>query len=273
MIPDVLGSEIPYLGVSLWQIIMAILILVVGYIVLKIVISFIKKSLIRAKTPEIVAILLSKLIFVIGMVFVILAAAGALGIDTGPVVLGISAILAFVIGFGMQDSFANLAAGIWLATLRPFDRGDVVSVSGLTGKVEEIGILSTTLITPDNTFITMPNRTIWGAPIINYTRFPIRRLSVSVGVAYGTDIGKAMEVAMNILKNHPKILKTPEPAVLVSELGDSSVNLELRGWVNKADFAAVKADLVKTVYEVFTQENIEIPYPQMDIHVKEMPEK
>ena len=265
------AEPLPYIGVSLWQIIGAILILVIGYLVLKFVVSIIRKSLVKGNVPEIVATLISKFIMVIGLVMVILAALSALGIDTGPVTLGISAILAFVIGFGMQDSFANLAAGVWLAALRPFDKGDVVNVSGLTGKVEEIGIMSTVLVTPDNTFITLPNRTIWGSPIINYTRYPIRRVSVGVGISYGTDVNKAMDIAISLMKSHPKVLDTPEPAVIVTELADSSVNLELRAWVKKEDFAGVKADLTKKIYEVFSKEGIEIPYPQMDIHVKEMP--
>lgn len=204
-------------------------------------------------------------------VAVILLAVRALGIGVGSVVLGLSAVIGLILGFGMQDTLTNLAAGVWIAALRPIDMGEVVEVAGKTGKVNAVGIMSTELLTPDNVLITVPNKLVWGSVITNYTRMPTRRVDVNVSVAYGTDLDRAIKLAMELMKSHPKVLKDPEPSVVIAGLEDSFINLQLRAWAKTEDYWAVKGDLTKGIYELYRKEGVEIPFPQLDVHIKEMP--
>lgn len=268
---NVFTEPLPVVGFSLFQLAIFIITLIVGIIIVRIISRLLRKTLEKAGAPPLVVGLLDSIVRVIGYVLVILAALPALGISTGTVTLGLSAVIGLILGFGLQDTWTNMAAGVWLAIIRPFNKGDFVEVAGYSGIIEGIGVMSTVLKTFDNVVITIPNKNVWGAPIVNYTREPIRRITLDVGVAYGTDLDKAINVAMKVIKSHPKVLEQPEPAVVVTELADSSVNLQLRAWVKKEDYGATKADLVKAIYEEFSKNGIEIPFPQLDVHIRDMP--
>ncbi|WP_297510370.1 mechanosensitive ion channel family protein [Thermococcus sp.] len=264
-------KPLPYVGVTPIQIVTAIVILVVGWIVTKIITASFKRGLRKTRLPDLVVEFLTKFFSALLYVAVLLLAVRALGIGVGSVVLGLSAVIGLILGFGMQDTLTNLASGMWIVVLRPFDIGDVITVGGHTGKVTSIGIMNTELLTADNVFVAIPNRLVWGSPIINYTRMPTRRVSVDVGIAYGTDLDRAIKLAMELMKNHPKILSEPEPTVVITALADSSINLQLRAWTKTEDYWTVKGDLTRGIYELYTREGIEIPFPQMDVHIKEMP--
>ncbi len=266
-----LDSTIPYLGITVLQVLLFIVFLAIGVVVVRVVAGMVRRAMLRAKAPGLVADLVSSLVKAIGYIVVVLAVLPTLGIDTGAAALGLSAILAFVIGFGLQDTWANMAAGIWLAVIRPMDKGDFVEVAGYKGVVQGIGVMSTVLKTFDNAVITIPNRSIWGSPMVNYTREPVRRVSVSIGVAYGTDLDKAVNTALEIIRSHELVLSEPEPQVVITQLADSSINLEARAWVKKEHYGTVSNDLKKMLYEGFTREGIEIPFPQLDVHIRDMP--
>ena len=266
-----LEEPLPYVGITPMQIITAVVVLVVGFIVTKIIVASFKKGLQKTRLPGLVVEFLARFLSALLYVAVVLLAVRALGVSVGSVVISLSAVMGLILGFGMQDTLTNLAAGVWLATLRPFDKGDFVTVVGQTGKVEAVGVMSTELLTPDNVLITIPNKLVWGSVITNYTRMSTRRVSVDVGVAYGTDLDKAIKVAMDIMRSHPKVLKDPEPAVVITGLGDSAINLQLRAWAKTEDYGTVKGDLTKAIYEAYMRGGIEIPFPQMDVHIKEMP--
>ena len=266
-----MDKPLPYVGVTPLQMATAVAILVIGWVVTKILVGTFKRGLKKTKLPELVVEFLGRFLSALLYVVVILLAVSALGIGVGSVVLSISAVIGLILGFGMQDTLTNLAAGVWITALRPFDKGDVVTVAGQTGKVNAVGIMSTELLTPDNTLITIPNKLVWGSVITNYTRMPTRRVSVDVGVAYGTDLDRAIKIAMDIMKGHPKVLNDPEPSVVITALADSSINLQLRAWTKTEDYWAVKGDLTRAIYETYMKEGIEIPFPQMDVHIKEMP--
>ncbi|ACS33761.1 mechanosensitive ion channel family protein [Thermococcus gammatolerans] len=266
-----MDKPLPYVGVTPLQMATTVAILVIGWVVTKILVGTFKRGLKKTKLPELVVEFLSRFLSALLYVAVILLAVSALGIGVGSVVLSISAVIGLILGFGMQDTLTNLAAGVWITALRPFDKGDVVTVAGQTGKVNAVGIMSTELLTPDNTLITIPNKLVWGSVITNYTRMPTRRVSVDVGVAYGTDLDRAIKIAMDIMKGHPKVLNDPEPSVVITALADSSINLQLRAWTKTEDYWAVKGDLTRAIYETYMKEGIEIPFPQMDVHIKEMP--
>ena len=199
---------------------------------------------------------------------VIIVALGVVGISVSPIILGLSAVIGLILGFGLQDTITNLASGVWIAALRPIDIGEVVEVAGKTGKVSGIGLMSTELLTPDNKLITIPNKLVWGSIIANYTRMPTRRVDVDVGVAYGTDLDRAIKLAMELMKSHPKVLDEPESSVVIMALADSSINLQLRVWAETQYYGTVKGDLTRGIYELYTREGIEIPFPQLDVHLR-----
>ncbi len=267
----ILTWTIPLTSITIGNLVWAIVIAVVGYIIIKLFEQVFRKSLIRIGAPELVAGVLTRLTVVLLYVVLILAVAAALGFSTGSVVVGLSAIIGLILGFGLQDTMNNLAAGVWIAVSRAFSKGDLVSVSGYTGIVDDVGILSTVLKQPDNTVVTIPNRNVWGSPIVNYTKMPIRRVTLNVGVAYGTDLDKAVKIALETVSSIDGVLNDPPAQVIVSELADSSVNLQVRAWVKKEDFGRVKESIMKAIYNKFGDEGIEIPFPQLDVHVRDMP--
>jgi len=264
-----IGAPLPYIGFSVIQIIWFAVILVVGFVLVKyLLIPLMRKSLNKTKLPGILTEFLIRVTAIFLYILIFLLSLTALGYDMSAIVIGLSAILGLMLGFGMQDTITNMASGFWIALTRPFDKGEVVSTQGLTGKIVGIGIMSTKLLTPDNVVITIPNKIIWGSPMINYTRMNIRRVDVNVGVAYGTNLDKAVKIAMDIMKKHELVLDDPEPSVAITELADSSINLQLRAWAKTDDYWTVKGELTKQIYEAYGKKKIEIPFPQMDVHLK-----
>jgi hypothetical protein len=157
----------------------------------KIIIVLFRKQLGKTKLTELVAELLARFFSVLLYVAVILLAVGALGFSMNSVVLGLSAVIGIILGFGMQDSITNLASGVWIAALRPIDKDEVVE--GKTGKVTAVGLMATEILSYDNKFITIPNKLVWGSPIVNHTRMPTRRVDVAVGISYESDLKKAIQ--------------------------------------------------------------------------------
>ncbi|ADI31870.1 mechanosensitive ion channel family protein [Staphylothermus hellenicus] len=270
-VEDIFVSPLPFLGFSIYQLVVFIVALIIGIIIVRIVANILKRTMDRLKTPPLVSGLVINIIKAIGYIIVILSVLPIIGIDTSAAGLGLSAVIGLILGFGLQDTWANMAAGVWLAVIRPFDKGDYVQVAGYSGIIHGIGVMSTTLKTFENVVITIPNKNIWGAPIVNYTREDTRRVDLDVGVAYGTDLDKAINVALETVKKHPKVLQDPAPQVVVTQLADSSVNLQIRAWTKTSDYGAVKVDLTKMIYEEFNKAGIEIPFPQLDVHIRDMP--
>ena len=263
-----LDEPLPYIGITPFQLVSALIILIVGYVVTKVIVGLFKKSMKKTKLPPLVIEFLGRFLAVLLYTAVLILGLGAVGISVSPLILGLSAVIGLILGFGLQDTLTNLAAGVWIAALRPIDLGEVVEVAGKTGSVSGIGLMSTELKTPDNKIITIPNKLVWGSIIVNYTRMPTRRVDVDVGVAYGTDLDRAIKLAMDLMKNHPKVLDEPEPGVVITALADSSINLQLRAWTKTEDYWTVKGDLTRGIYELYTKEGIEIPFPQLDVHLK-----
>jgi len=266
-----LGKELPVIGVTIGRLVAAIVVFIIGVIVVRIVRRLVQRSLERVKAPAILISALTSLVSALLWIAVILATLAALGVNTGSVVLGLSAILGLILGFGLQDTIANLAAGVWLAIYRPFDIGDAVELEGRVGVVKDLKIMGVELATFDNVYIFIPSKKVWGSTIVNYSRYPIRRVDLDVGVAYGTDLDKAARVLLETAKNNPLVKSEPAPQVVVKELGDSAILLQLRAWVDKENYAAAKSQLTKAVYESLTKAGIEIPFPQLDVHIRDMP--
>lgn len=262
-----LGSTLPYINVRIIDIIFSLIILAVGFGLVQTALHLFKKSLKRGNLPELVIEFLGRFFKIIFYVVVILIAISVLGVDVGSAVLGFSAVAGLILGFGLQDTMNNVFSGVWIAALRPLDKNERVEVHDQEGIVVSVGLMATELLKPDNTRITIPNKLIWDEPIINYSRMDKRRIDVPVGISYDGDIDKAVSTALEFLKKHDEILDEPEPEVSVTDLGDSSVNLMLKGWTDRDKYWRVKFSLTEGVFKAFNEEDIEIPYPQRDIHV------
>jgi small conductance mechanosensitive channel len=171
------------------------------------------------------------------------------------------------IGLAFQGTFSNFASGVMLLTFRPFRVGDFVEVGGHAGSVHEVGVFSCMLSTPDNVQIRVPNSQIFGATIKNYSANDTRRIDLVMGVGYDDDLGVAVRTCMDVITADPRTLADPAPVVAVSELGDSSVNLVVRPWVNAADYWTTRWDLTRALKENLEAAGCSIPFPQRDVHV------
>ncbi len=266
----IIEQVIPYTDITVSRLIFAIIVLIAGFISVKFLVYVFRKGIQKTKLPDLTTQFLAHFLSILLYVIVILAFLKSLSFDVDSFVVGISAVIGLVLGLGMQDTLTNITAGVWVAAIRPIDSGEMVIVNGQTGKVRSVGIMSTELLTPDNQLITIPNKLVWGSSIVNMTRMPTRRASVDVGISYSSDIEKAIKIALDLMKGHPLVLPEPEPAVVTTELANSSVNIQLRAWTNTGDFAAVKNNLTAGIFEAYRREGIEIPFPQMDIHLKDV---
>jgi len=196
----------------------------------------------------------------------LLVALGSIGVNVSALLTLIGGG-AFIIGFALQDTLGNFAAGLMLLVYRPFDVGDVVDVGGVTGKVQQVNLVSTTIHTFDNKVILVPNSKVWGEVIINSTASNERRIDMIFGIGYDDDISKAQAILEKVVTRHDKVLNTPEPVIKVHELADSSVNFICRPWSKTNDYWDVYWDITRQVKEEFDAEGVSIPYPQQDIHI------
>lgn len=200
--------------------------------------------------------------------FIVIAAISKLGINTTSFAAVIAAA-GLAVGLALQGSLSNFAAGVLLIIFKPFKIGDFVSAGGETGGVEEIGLLTTTLKTPDSKKIIVPNSSALGGSITNFSGYPTRRIDMVIGVSYSDDLDKVKAILEEVLAADERILKDPTPQVAVAELNSSSVDFVVRPWVEGADFWAVKFDFIKAIKERFDAEGISIPFPQRDVHLFE----
>ncbi|MCR9096620.1 MAG: mechanosensitive ion channel [bacterium] len=195
-----------------------------------------------------------------------LIALSQLGIEIGPMLAGLG-IAGFVLGFALQDTLGNFAAGIMVLIYRPYDVGDMIDCAGgVFGRVNEMSLVSTTILTIDNKTLIVPNSKIWGDVITNVTAQRIRRVDLVFGIGYADDIPKAEGILASIVADHPMVLGDPEPVVKLSELGDSSVNFIVRPWCARDDYWDVYWDVTREVKLRFDREGVSIPFPQRDVH-------
>jgi len=197
---------------------------------------------------------------------VVIAAAGQLGINTTSFLTVVGAA-GLAIGLALKDSLANFSAGVMLIFFRPFKVGDVVTVAGETGAVEEITIFNTVMNTADNQRKIIPNSIVSSGTITNITANSTRRIDMVFGIGYDDDIKGAEQILMELVQKEPKVLSDPSVTVAVSELADSSVNFVVRPWVNTEDYWDVKFSLTEKIKLAFDEAGISIPYPQQDVHM------
>jgi len=196
----------------------------------------------------------------------VLIALSQFDISLGPLLAGLG-VVGFVVGFALQDSLSNFASGFMILIYRPFDVGDLIDAAGVFGKVSDMSLVNTTVMTLDNQTIVIPNNKIWGDVIKNVTAQTVRRVDLLFCISYGDDIPNTERVLQEIVDAHDKVLSDPEPVIKLHELGDSSVNFVVRPWVKTDDYWDVYWDITRAVKMRFDDEGISIPFPQRDVHL------
>lgn len=244
----------------------AILILIFGRILAGFARKGVKRLLKKSKTDDALVSFLSSLAFILVIVFTVIAALAKFGVQTASFVAVLGAA-GFAVGFALQGSLANFAAGVMLLLFRPFRIGDLIEAAGVLGVVKEIRIFSTEVATLDNVKILVPNGKIVGDVIKNITGYDTRRIDLVFGIGYASSISKAYDVIQKELKEDQRILTDPPAQIAVSELADSSVNFVVRPWVKKEDYWDVRFDLTRKIKEKFDDSGIEIPFPQQVVHL------
>ncbi len=249
------------------QIVIAIAIFVVGKWLAKKISNAIVSAMTKKDIDKTINSFVGSIANTVLLAFVIIAALGQLGIQTASFVAIIGAA-GLAVGFALQGSLSNFASGVLLILFRPIRSGDFVEAAGQAGVISEVGIFSTIMKTGDNKVIIIPNSNIMGGNITNYSMESTRRIDMVVGIAYDADLRKAKEVLEDIVSKEDRILKDPAVTIAVAELADSSVNFVLRPWVNSGDYWPTKFSLLETIKLRFDEENIGIPFPQLDVHLQ-----
>jgi small conductance mechanosensitive channel len=248
------------------RLLIAILVLIVGRLVIKWVIKLMTKSKFAAKNDKTVTTVLSHFVSAALYVLLVVIIIGILGIPTASVITVIASA-GVAIGLALQGALSNIAGGIMILVLRPFRVGDYVELAGKSGTVSDVGIFYTTLTTPDNKMITIPNGTVMGTEIVNYSVKDTRRVDLVFNVAYGTDVDKVRSILLEEAGKHPLTLDDPAPFARLTKQSESSLDFTLRVWVNAGDYWTVNFDLLETLNNRFEKEGIEIPFNQLDVHV------
>jgi small conductance mechanosensitive channel len=254
----------------LLQLLAAAAIFFIGRFVANLIANLVHKAMAKAKVDPTLNKFVRNLLYTTLLMFVIIAALNKLGVQTGSFIAIVGAA-GLAVGLALQGSLSNFAAGVLMIIFKPIRLNDFVEVGGATGTVKEIGIFNTIIAGPDNVRIIIPNSQVTGANITNYTVNGTRRVDLVIGVSYEDDIKKAKEVMLAVLKEHPKVLDTPEPFVGVKELADSSVNYAVRPWCKAADYWDVYFDITENVKYALEANGLTIPFPQRDVHMISTP--
>lgn len=248
------------------NIISAILILFIGNIVVKAIANSVAKVLKNKQMDKAVVDFIHALVRYLLFIIVLIAALGRVGVQTASVVAVIGAA-GLAIGLALQGSLSNFAAGVLIVAFRPFKTGDYVEIGGVAGSVDSIQIFQTILTTPDNKMVVVPNGSVIGGAIVNYSRHDTRRIDHVIGVSYNADLQKTKQVILSVLEADDRILTSPGIQIGVSALADSSVNFVVRPWCKTTDYWNVYFDSLQGIKEALDKEGIEIPFPQMDVHL------
>lgn len=248
------------------QLIGALLTLIIGLWLAKFLSGLVAKALKKKEIDATLTRFFVSMIKIVLIIFVLISVASQLGIETTSFIAIIGAA-GLAVGFALQGSLSNFAAGIMLIIFRPFKAGDFIEGGGMMGSVQEVGIFITVMNTPDNKKIFVPNAKLTSDNIVNFSANDTRRVDMVFGIGYNDDIDKAKSVINSVLNNDSRILSDPAPQIVVSELADSSVNFNVRPWVNSSDYWGVYFDVTESVKKKFDEQNISIPFPQRDVHV------
>lgn len=249
------------------ELIGAVAILIVGLIAAKWLGKRVERYMGRSERfDDTITPLFAKTVRIIVIAATILAVLNKFGVETASLIAVLGTI-GLAIGLALQGTLSNIASGIMLLVLRPFNVGDAVDIGSTSGVVDEIGLFVTEMHTFDNVAITMPNSRVWGTEIKNYSANNTRRVDMEFGISYDDDMDKAMKVVREVLDADERVLAEPEPLVAISSLGDNSVAVRVRPWTETANVWPLRYDITKRIKERFDEEGLSFPYPQHDVHL------
>lgn len=248
------------------KIVGAILILIVGRILAKVIAKLVNASMVKAKADETLVKFVDNLVYMALLAFVVIASLACLGVETNSMIAVIGAA-GLAVGLALQGALSNFAASVLIMVFRPYKVGDLIEAGGSLGVVRAIELFTTTVITLDNKSVIIPNSKMTADSIINYTETDNLRMDLVFGVSYTDDIDKVKEICMGVMKANEKVLQTPAPYVGVLEHADSSVNFAVRPWVHADDYWDVYFYMHEEIKKAFDEDGISIPFPQRDIHI------
>jgi len=262
---DLSESWLPLVLQYAGQLGLALITLALGWWLINVITSRVGRLLQRRQVDPTLHGFIGSLASIVFKVLLLVSVASMVGIETTSFVAAIGAA-GLAIGLALQGSLSNFAGGVLILLFRPFRVGEFIEAQGVSGTVDSIQIFHTILRTLDNKTVIMPNGSLSNGNIINYSRQPQRRVETAVGIDYSSDIKTARQVLLGIAED-PRVLREPAPVVVVTGLGDNSVNLALRVWVATADWGAVNAEFLEQAKEKLEAVGIGIPFPQRVVHL------
>ena len=246
----------------------ALVILAVGLLLIAVVTKAVQKSTTKSrKIDNAAASFVTSVVSLVAYVGLMLVIIGTLGFSTESIITAFSSVM-LAIALGLQNTLASLANGLLLIFTKPFQAGDYVDIGGTSGTVKEIKLFSVKIVTPDNLTIVIPNNTVFGSTIINYSKMPLRRIDIVLPVSYDVDVAKLKELVNGLIAKDTRIAKDPAPFFRLTEYGESSLNFTLRAWTNTSIYWDVRFDLMEGILEALRENGVEIPFNQLDVHVK-----
>lgn len=248
------------------HLLLALLIWIVGRWIARIASRTLRKVLVKRQVDIVLVDFVTMVVSILILVITAVAAFDQLGVPATSF-LAILGAAGLAIGLAMKDSLSNFASGVMLVMFRPFTKGDFIDGGGVTGTVNQVRLVSTTLTTPDNKLIVVPNALMFNSTITNFSAMETRRLDMVIGVSYDDDLKVVADVLKRVCAEHPKTLDEPATGVFISNLGDSSVDFNVRPWVNGSDYWPVRADLLGSIKTELEAAGCNIPYPQTDVHL------
>ena len=264
-----INTIIPFLTQWGLKVVGAIVVLIIGRMVAGMIRSGLRRTMTRAEVDATLIPFVASLVYYLVMAVIVIAVLSLFGIQTASLVAVLGAA-GLAVGFALQGTLSNFAAGVMLLVFRPFKVGDWVEIGGIAGSVIAVRIFSTILKTGDNIMITVPNSQVWGGTIKNYNGYDTRRIDLVMGIGYDDDIQVAMDTISKIVNADERVLSDPAPLIAVSNLGDSSVDLVVRPWCSGADYWGLRFDLTRQLKEGLEAAGCSIPYPQQDVHMHQV---
>ena len=254
--------------VSTWglSVVGAIAVLIIGRWLAGMIRRAVVRTLERARVDSALVPFLSASAYYVVLTLVVVSVLNLFGIQTTSMIAVVGAA-GLAVGLALQGTLSNFAAGAMLLLFRPFRPGDYVEVGGVAGSVAEVGIFTTVLDTPDNVRVTIPNSSVYGQTIKNYSTNENRRVDLVMGISYSDDIGRAIDAISRVVRSDKRVLSDPEPQIAVAELGDSSVNIVVRPWCRGTDYWNLRFDLTRELKQQLEAAGCSIPFPQRDVHV------
>jgi small conductance mechanosensitive channel len=248
------------------KVIGAILVLIIGLWVIKLITSAFGRMMKKKDTDPSLQGFLRSMVSILLKILLFISVMGMVGIEATSFIAIIGAA-GLAVGFALQGTLANFAGGVMILLFKPYKVGDFIEGAGHMGSVKEIKIFTTILNTPDNKIIIIPNAQLSNSSLTNFSTMDTRRVDFTFGIGYGDDFDKAKKVLIDLINADERILKDPEPFIALSELADSSVNIVVRVWAKGSDYWGIFFDMNENVYKSFAKEGLNIPFPQMDVHL------